>query len=189
MKEKLKFSDIAGLDYAKHQLQEIIDYLRDPTKYLKVGARLRKGVLIYGPPGTGKTMLAKAVSGESNCSFLYTTASEFVEMYVGVGARRVRDLFAQARKNAPCIIFLDEIDGIGAKRSNNSGEGASDQERSTTLNQLLTEMDGFREIENVVVIAATNREKLLDDALVRSGRFDTKIKVNLPNEDDRNGVL
>ncbi|KRW99957.1 P-loop containing nucleoside triphosphate hydrolase [Pseudocohnilembus persalinus] len=189
--QQLRFKDIAGLQEAKEKLTEIISYLKEPQKYQKVGARLRKGVLLYGPPGTGKTMLAKATAGESNSQFLYTTASEFVEMYVGVGAKRVRELFSQAKRKAPCIVFIDEIDGLGQKRSQFSGNdaGGSDQERATTLNQLLTEMDGFQDISNVVVIAATNREKLLDKALVRSGRFDTKIHISMPEEKDRLEIL
>ncbi|KAL4464409.1 hypothetical protein ABPG72_010896 [Tetrahymena utriculariae] len=190
MRVKVKFDQIYGLNHAKSQLQEIIDFLKHPSKYQAVGARLRKGVLIYGPPGTGKTMLAKATAGESNANFIFTTASEFVEMYVGVGAKRVRDLFSKARKFAPCIIFIDEIDGVGSRRKkNDSDQQGADMERATTLNQLLTEMDGFQQMENVVVIAATNRLQLIDDALLRSGRFDTKIKVNLPDEQERKGIL
>ncbi|KAL4427257.1 hypothetical protein ABPG74_011493 [Tetrahymena malaccensis] len=190
MRVKVKFDQIYGLTHAKSQLQEIIDFLKHPSKYQSVGARLRKGVLIYGPPGTGKTMLAKATAGESNANFIFTTASEFVEMYVGVGAKRVRDLFSKARKFAPCIIFIDEIDGVGSRRKNKDSEQqGAEMERATTLNQLLTEMDGFQQMENIVVIAATNRLQLIDDALLRSGRFDTKIKVNLPDEEERKGIL
>ncbi|EAS05449.2 ATP-dependent metalloprotease FtsH (macronuclear) [Tetrahymena thermophila SB210] len=190
MRVKVKFDQIYGLNHAKSQLQEIIDFLKHPSKYQAVGARLRKGVLIYGPPGTGKTMLAKATAGESNANFIFTTASEFVEMYVGVGAKRVRDLFSKARKFAPCIIFIDEIDGVGSRRKNKESEQqGAEMERATTLNQLLTEMDGFQQMENIVVIAATNRLQLIDDALLRSGRFDTKIKVNLPDEEERKGIL
>ena len=159
-------------------------------RYEDIGARLRRGVLLYGPPGTGKTLLAKATAGESKSSFFFTTGSEFVEMYVGMGAKRVRELFEKARKNAPSIVFIDEIDAIGSQRQDKfSSGGGSDQERSSTLNQLLTEMDGFATTSNIVVIAATNRIKLLDDALVRSGRFDIKIKLDLPNLEDRKGIL
>eukprot|EP01017_Pseudomicrothorax_dubius_P018842 TRINITY_DN2076_c0_g1_i2.p1 TRINITY_DN2076_c0_g1~~TRINITY_DN2076_c0_g1_i2.p1 ORF type:complete len:351 (-),score=78.76 TRINITY_DN2076_c0_g1_i2:195-1247(-) len=184
-----RFTDVYGLEKAKRELQEIIDYLKEPEKYRRVGARLRRGVLLYGPPGTGKTLLARAAAGESNASFLYCAASEFVEMYVGVGAKRIRELFQQARSMAPCIVFIDEIDGVGARRNVHHGEQGSDTERNTTLNQLLTEMDGFREHDNVVVIGATNRANLLDDALMRSGRFDTKIKLEMPNPQERVGIL
>eukprot|EP01017_Pseudomicrothorax_dubius_P042251 TRINITY_DN6878_c0_g1_i3.p1 TRINITY_DN6878_c0_g1~~TRINITY_DN6878_c0_g1_i3.p1 ORF type:complete len:162 (+),score=34.18 TRINITY_DN6878_c0_g1_i3:565-1050(+) len=148
---KNRFSDVYGLENVKRELQEIIDYLKDPGRYQRVGARLRRGVLLYGPPGTGKTLLARAAAGESNSAFLYCAASEFVEMYVGVGAKRIRDLFAKARSLAPCIVFIDEIDGVGAKRNVHHGEMGSDNERSTTLNQLLTEMDGFLEGDNITM--------------------------------------
>eukprot|EP00828_Plagiopyla_frontata_P019323 TRINITY_DN2471_c0_g1_i1.p1 TRINITY_DN2471_c0_g1~~TRINITY_DN2471_c0_g1_i1.p1 ORF type:complete len:462 (-),score=83.58 TRINITY_DN2471_c0_g1_i1:12-1397(-) len=183
-----RFSDLFGVEHAKHELQEIIDFLNDPSKYLKIGARLRKGVLIYGPPGTGKTLLAKATAGESQASFFYCSASEFIELYVGMGAKRVRELFNKAKLFQPSIIFIDEIDGIGMKRKS-FGEEVSDTERSTTLNQLLTEMDGFSKQENIVVIAATNRILSLDDALMRSGRFDTKIQIQMPDAKEREGII
>eukprot|EP01016_Furgasonia_blochmanni_P040641 TRINITY_DN5202_c0_g1_i12.p1 TRINITY_DN5202_c0_g1~~TRINITY_DN5202_c0_g1_i12.p1 ORF type:complete len:422 (-),score=80.18 TRINITY_DN5202_c0_g1_i12:311-1576(-) len=189
-RSQVRFTDIYGLDRAKKELQEIIDFLKNPFKYKNVGARLRRGVLLYGPPGTGKTLLAKATAGESNASFISCTASEFVEMYVGVGPKRVRELFAKARSMSPCIIFIDEIDGIGSRRKTSSqSENGGDSERSSTLNQLLTEMDGFRENDNIVVIAATNRVLLIDDALLRSGRFDTKIKVEMPTLPERVGIM
>lgn len=171
---KYYFSDIYGMEEAKKELLEIVEYLKDPLKYQAIGARLRKGVLIYGPPGTGKTLLAKATAGECQANFIYSSASEFIEMYVGVGAKRIRNIFKQAREQQPAIIFIDEIDGIGGKR-NRDGNDQHDSERNNTLNQLLTEIDGFIENQNIVVMAATNRIQSLDDALVRSGRFDSKI--------------
>jgi len=187
----VKFTDIYGLDQAKLSLQEIINYLKNPAKYKAVGARLRRGVLLYGPSGIGKTMLAKAVAGEAGVAFLSCAASEFVELYVGVGPKRVRELFEKARKLSPCIIFIDEIDGIGTKRKSQfSGmESGGDDERTSTLNQLLTEMDGFKENKDIVIIAATNRATLLDEALLRSGRFDTKIKIELPSKEEREGIM
>ncbi|CAK83077.1 unnamed protein product (macronuclear) [Paramecium tetraurelia] len=180
----VKFSNIYGLDHAKKQLQQIIEYLQDPLKYRNVGARLRRGVMIYGPPGTGKTMLAKATATESNVNFLYCSATEFIEVYVGTGPKRVRELFKKARQSSPAIIFIDEIDSIAYKRKNqNFGT------ETVLLNQLLTELDGFKENENIVVIAATNRIQILDEALLRSGRFDIKIEINLPSENERKGIM
>ncbi|CAD8078942.1 unnamed protein product [Paramecium primaurelia] len=187
----VKFANIYGLDHAKKQLQQIIEYLQDPQKFRNVGARLRRGVMIYGPPGTGKTMLAKATATESNVQFLYCSATEFMEIYVGTGPKRVRELFKKARQLAPAIIFIDEIDSIAYKRKNQNfgSETGGDNERVSTLNQLLTELDGFKENENIVVIAATNRIQILDEALLRSGRFDIKIEIQLPSENDRKGIL
>ncbi|CAD8089054.1 unnamed protein product [Paramecium sonneborni] len=187
----VKFCNIYGLDHAKKQLTQIIEYLQDPLKFRNVGARLRRGIMIYGPPGTGKTMLAKATATESNVQFLYCSATEFMEVYVGTGPKRVRELFKKARQTSPAIIFIDEIDSIAYKRKNqNFGvETGGDNERVSTLNQLLTEIDGFKENENIVVIAATNRIQILDDALLRSGRFDIKIEVVLPSENDRKGII
>ncbi len=183
----IKFSDVAGEDEAKESLAEIVDYLHDPSKYTEAGASMPKGILLVGPPGTGKTMLAKAVAGESNVPFFSISGSEFVEMFVGMGASKVRDLFAQAKEKAPCIVFIDEIDAIGQKR-NSGGMGGND-EREQTLNQLLTEMDGFEENTGVIILAATNRPESLDPALTRPGRFDRRVPVELPDLAGREAIL
>ncbi len=183
----IKFSDVAGEDEAKESLAEIVDYLHDPSKYTEAGASMPKGILLVGPPGTGKTMLAKAVAGESNVPFFSISGSEFVEMFVGMGASKVRDLFAQAKEKAPCIVFIDEIDAIGQKR-NGGGMGGND-EREQTLNQLLTEMDGFEENTGVIILAATNRPESLDPALTRPGRFDRRVPVELPDLAGREAIL
>ena len=177
--KKVTFRDVAGADEEKEELQEIVEFLRDPEKYLKLGAHIPKGVLLVGPPGTGKTLLAKAVAGEADVKFLSISGSDFVEMYVGVGASRVRDLFLQAKKEAPAIVFIDEIDAVGRQRG--SGLGGGHDEREQTLNQLLVEMDGFGSNEGVVVLAATNRVDILDPALLRPGRFDRQVYVGLPD--------
>ena len=183
----IRFSDVAGEDEAKESLQEIVDYLHDPTKYTQAGAAMPKGILLVGPPGTGKTMLAKAVAGEANVPFFSISGSEFVEMFVGMGASKVRDLFKQAKEKAPCIVFIDEIDAIGQKR-NSGGYGGND-EREQTLNQLLTEMDGFEENTGVIILAATNRPESLDPALTRPGRFDRRVPVELPDLQGREAIL
>ena len=175
--EGIRFSDVAGEEEAKENLQEIVDYLHNPEKYTKVGASMPKGVLLVGPPGTGKTMLAKAVAGESNVPFFSMSGSEFVEMFVGMGASKVRDLFKQAKEKAPCIVFIDEIDAIGKKRDGQMAGG--NDEREQTLNQLLTEMDGFEGNNGVIILAATNRPESLDPALTRPGRFDRRVPVEL----------
>ena len=181
------FSDVAGADEEKEELQEVVDFLRDPGKYTKIGARIPHGLLLVGPPGTGKTLLARAVAGEADVQFLSISGSDFVEMYVGVGASRVRDLFAQAKKVAPAIIFIDEIDAVGRKRG--SGLGGGHDEKEQTLNQLLVEMDGFGRTEGVIVLAATNRPDILDPALLRPGRFDRQIYVGAPDSKGREEVL
>lgn len=183
----IRFSDVAGEDEAKESLQEIVDYLHDPTKYTQAGAAMPKGILLVGPPGTGKTMLAKAVAGEANVPFFSISGSEFLEMFVGMGASKVRDLFKQAKEKAPCIVFIDEIDAIGQKR-NSGGYGGND-EREQTLNQLLTEMDGFEENTGVIILAATNRPESLDPALTRPGRFDRRVPVELPDLQGREAIL
>ena len=183
----IRFADVAGEDEAKESLSEIVDYLHNPEKYRQAGASMPKGVLLVGPPGTGKTMLAKAVAGESGVPFFSISGSEFVEMFVGVGASKVRDLFRQAKEKAPCIVFIDEIDAIGQKRSS-SGLGAND-EREQTLNQLLTEMDGFEDNTGVIILAATNRPESLDPALTRPGRFDRRVPVELPDLQGREAIL
>ena len=185
--KKVTFQDVAGADEEKEELQEIVEFLRDPEKYLKLGAHIPKGVLLVGPPGTGKTLLAKAVAGEAGVKFLSISGSDFVEMYVGVGASRVRDLFAQAKKDAPAIVFIDEIDAVGRQRG--SGLGGGHDEREQTLNQLLVEMDGFAHNEGVVVLAATNRVDILDPALLRPGRFDRQVYVGLPDIRGREEIL
>ena len=185
--EGIKFSDVAGEDEAKENLSEIVDYLHNPNKYKEVGAAMPKGILLVGPPGTGKTMLAKAVAGESNVPFFSMSGSEFVEMFVGMGASKVRDLFKQAKEKAPCIVFIDEIDAIGQKR--NSGAYGGNDEREQTLNQLLTEMDGFEENTGVIILAATNRPESLDPALTRPGRFDRRVPVELPDLKGREDIL
>ena len=182
----IKFSDVAGEDEAKENLQEIVDYLHDPNKYKTIGASMPKGVLLVGPPGTGKTMLAKAVAGESNVPFFSISGSEFVEMFVGMGASKVRDLFKQAKEKAPCIVFIDEIDTIGKKRD---GQIGGNDEREQTLNQLLTEMDGFEGNNGVIILAATNRPDSLDPALTRPGRFDRRVPVELPDLKGREAIL
>ena len=183
----IKFDDIYGYEETKKDLKEIIDYMRAPDKYRAAGARIRRGVLLYGPSGTGKTMLAKALANEAGVSFIYQSATEFLEVYVGVGPKRVRDLFDNARKMAPCIVFLDELDAVGKRFTKTSLK--DNYETNATINQLLVEMDGFEETDQVVVIAASNREKFIETALLRSGRFDLKIKVDLPSRDDRAGIL
>lgn len=185
IKTNISFKDVAGCDEAKIELVEIVDFLKDPTKYKNANAKIPKGVLLEGSPGTGKTLLAKAVAGEANVPFFYASGSQFIEMFVGVGASRVRELFETAKKSSPCIIFLDEIDAIGKQR----GGGFGNEEREQTLNQILTNMDGFIENEGVVVIAATNRMDILDSALTRPGRFDRKIKVGLPDQYGRKDIL
>ena len=185
--EGIRFSDVAGEEEAKENLQEIVDYLHNPEKYTKVGASMPKGVLLVGPPGTGKTMLAKAVAGESNVPFFSMSGSEFVEMFVGMGASKVRDLFKQAKEKAPCIVFIDEIDAIGKKRDGQMAGG--NDEREQTLNQLLTEMDGFEGNNGVIILAATNRPESLDPALTRPGRFDRRVPVELPDLEGREAIL
>ncbi len=184
--EGIKFSDVAGEDEAKESLSEIVEYLHDPSKYRNIGATMPKGILLVGPPGTGKTMLAKAVAGESNVPFFSMSGSEFVEMFVGMGASKVRDLFKQAKEKAPCIVFIDEIDAIGQKRDGRLG---GNDEREQTLNQLLTEMDGFEDNTGVVILAATNRPESLDPALTRPGRFDRRVPVELPDLKGREDIL
>ena len=186
-KSKVAFKDIAGSDEAKQDLEEVVEFLKYPKKFAEVGAKIPKGVLLVGPPGTGKTMLARATAGEANAPFFSISGSEFVEMFVGVGASRVRDLFSKAKKNAPCIIFVDEIDAVGRKRG--SGMGGGHDEREQTLNQILVEMDGFEQGENVIVLAATNRADVLDPALLRPGRFDRRVNIGLPDRKDREAIL
>ncbi|MCA9318506.1 ATP-dependent zinc metalloprotease FtsH [Candidatus Saccharibacteria bacterium] len=186
-KDKVVFSDVAGQAEAKQDLQEVVEFLKFPKKFDKLGARIPKGVLLVGPPGTGKTMLARAVAGEAGVPFFSISGSEFVEMFVGVGASRVRDLFAKAKKNAPCIIFVDEIDAVGRRRG--SGMGGGHDEREQTLNQILVEMDGFEQGQNVIVLAATNRADVLDPALLRPGRFDRRVGIGLPDRPDREAIL
>ena len=186
--EGIHFADVAGEDEAKENLQEIVNYLHDPSKYKEIGASMPKGILLVGPPGTGKTMLAKAVAGESNVPFFSISGSEFVEMFVGMGASKVRDLFRQAKEKAPCIVFIDEIDAIGGKRSGGQYGGGND-EREQTLNQLLTEMDGFEGNSGVIILAATNRPESLDPALTRPGRFDRRVPVELPDLKGREAIL
>ena len=185
--EGIKFDDVAGEDEAKENLQEVVNYLHDPSKYKEIGASMPKGILLVGPPGTGKTMLAKAVAGESQVPFFSISGSEFVEMFVGMGASKVRDLFSQAKEKAPCIVFIDEIDAIGQKRS--GGQYGGNDEREQTLNQLLTEMDGFDSSNGVIILAATNRPESLDPALTRPGRFDRRVPVELPDLLGREAIL
>jgi len=182
-----RFSDVAGLKEEKEEVQELIDFLKNPKKFQKLGARIPKGVLLVGPPGTGKTLLAKAVAGEANVPFYYISGSDFVELFVGVGASRVRDMFKQAKQNAPCLIFIDEIDAVGRQRG--TGLGGGHDEREQTLNQLLTEMDGFGANEGIIIIAATNRPDVLDPALLRPGRFDRQVTVSLPDSHEREEIL
>ena len=184
---KVTFKDVAGLKEEKEEVKELIDFLKDPKKFQKLGARIPKGVLLMGPPGTGKTLLAKAVAGEADVPFYFISGSDFVELFVGVGASRVRDMFQQAKRNAPCLIFIDEIDAVGRQRG--TGLGGGHDEREQTLNQLLTEMDGFGENEGIIIIAATNRPDVLDPALLRPGRFDRQVTVNLPDVKGREEIL
>ena len=186
-KDKVKFSDVAGSVEEKEELQEIVDFLKNPKKYQQLGAKIPKGVLLYGAPGTGKTLLARAVAGEAGVKFFYISGSDFVEMLVGVGASRVRSLFADAKKEAPSVVFIDEIDAVGRKRG--AGLGGGQDEREQTLNQILVEMDGFDVTSNVIVMAATNRVDVLDPALLRPGRFDRRIMVNMPDADEREAIL
>ena len=184
----IKFDDVEGVDEAEESLREVVDYLHDPKKYTEIGAQMPKGILLVGPPGTGKTMLAKAVAGEANVPFFSMSGSEFVEMFVGMGASKVRDLFKQAKEKAPCIVFIDEIDAIGGKRAAGGISGGHD-EREQTLNQLLTEMDGFEGNSGVIILAATNRPESLDPALTRPGRFDRRVPVELPDLKGREAIL
>jgi cell division protease FtsH len=186
-KEKIMFKDVAGSNEAKEDLEEIVDFLKNPKKYESVGARIPQGMLLVGPPGTGKTLLARAVAGEADVPFFSLSGSEFVEMFVGVGASRVRDLFTKAKKNSPAIIFIDEIDAVGRRRG--SGMGGGHDEREQTLNQILVEMDGFEQGQNVIVLAATNRSDVLDPALLRPGRFDRRVNIGLPDRKDREAIL
>jgi cell division protease FtsH len=186
-KTKITFDDVAGCDESKEELQEIIEFLKDPAKFQKLGGKIPKGVLLFGSPGTGKTLLAKAVAGEAGVPFFSSSGSEFVEMFVGVGASRVRDLFDQGRKNAPCLLFVDEIDAVGRHRF--AGIGGGHDEREQTLNQLLVEMDGFDTVLGVILIAATNRPDVLDPALLRPGRFDRQITVPAPDLKGREEIL
>jgi cell division protease FtsH len=185
--EKVTFEDVAGIDEAKEELSEIVEFLRDPKKFTRLGGRIPKGVLLMGPPGTGKTLLARAIAGEAGVPFFSISGSDFVEMFVGVGASRVRDLFMQGKKHAPCIIFIDEIDAVGRHRG--AGLGGGHDEREQTLNQLLVEMDGFESNEGVILISATNRPDVLDPALLRPGRFDRQVIVSLPDIRGREKIL
>src|ERR1700712_3753816 len=184
---RVTFDDVAGIDEAKAELQEIVEFLKDPQKFQRLGGKIPKGVLLVGPPGTGKTLLARAIAGEANVPFFTISGSDFVEMFVGVGASRVRDMFEQGKKSAPCIIFIDEIDAVGRHRG--AGLGGGNDEREQTLNQMLVEMDGFESNEGVILIAATNRPDVLDPALLRPGRFDRQITVNLPDVKGREQIL
>merc|ERR1711939_851648 len=184
---QVTFTDVAGIEGAKLELTEVVEFLKKPEKFTAVGARIPKGVLLVGPPGTGKTLLAKAIAGEAGVPFFSISGSEFVEMFVGVGASRVRDLFKKAKENSPCIIFIDEIDAVGRQRG--TGIGGGNDEREQTLNQLLTEMDGFEGNTGIIVIAATNRPDVLDSALMRPGRFDRQIMVELPDRRGREAIL
>ena len=186
-KNKITFKDVAGVEEAKDEVQEIVEFLRDPKKFQKLGGRIPKGVLMVGPPGTGKTLLARAIAGEADVPFFSISGSDFVEMFVGVGASRVRDMFEQGKKSAPCLIFIDEIDAVGRHRGH--GLGGGHDEREQTLNALLVEMDGFDTQEGVIIIAATNRPDVLDPALLRPGRFDRQITVNLPDVKGREEIL
>ncbi len=187
--KKITFSDVAGIDEAKVELYEIVDYLKNPEKFMKLGGKIPRGCLLVGPPGNGKTLLAKAVAGEASVPFLSISGSDFVEMFVGVGASRVRDMFAQAKKHAPCILFIDEIDAVGRQRAGGSGFNLGNDEREQTLNQLLVEMDGFSDNSNVIVLAATNRAEVLDKALLRPGRFDRQVIIPLPDVNGREKIL
>src|SRR5699024_7636101 len=185
--EKVTYDDVAGIEEEKEELKEIVDFLKSPRKYIELGARIPKGVLLVGPPGTGKTYLSKAVAGEAGVPFFSISGSDFVEMFVGVGASRVRDLFEQAKKNSPCIIFIDEIDAVGRKRG--AGLGGGHDEREQTLNQLLVEMDGFGTNEGIILMAATNRPDILDPAILRPGRFDRTVYVGAPDVRGREAIL
>ncbi len=187
-KKKVTFDDVAGAEEAKEEVEEIVDFLKDPQKFQRLGGKIPKGVLLVGPPGTGKTLLARAISGEADVPFFSISGSDFVEMFVGVGASRVRDMFEQAKKSAPCIVFIDEIDAVGRQRGQ-GGVGGGHDEREQTLNQLLVEMDGFNENEGVIIMAATNRPDVLDKALLRPGRFDRRVTVGLPDLDGREAIL
>ena len=184
---QVTFTDVAGIEGAKLELTEVVDFLKNPDRFTAVGAKIPKGVLLVGPPGTGKTLLAKAVAGEAGVPFFSISGSEFVEMFVGVGASRVRDLFEQAKKNAPCIVFIDEIDAVGRQRG--AGLGGGNDEREQTLNQLLTEMDGFEGNTGIIIVAATNRPDVLDAALMRPGRFDRQVTVDRPDYSGRLQIL
>ena len=184
----ITFADVAGLEGAKVEVKEIVDFLKNPSKYTELGGKIPKGALLVGPPGTGKTLLAKAVAGEAKVPFFSLSGSDFVEMFVGVGASRVRDLFKTAKEKAPCIVFIDEIDAIGRARSKSLASGSND-ERENTLNQLLTEMDGFGTNAGVIILAATNRADILDKALLRAGRFDRQIHVELPDVEERKAIF
>ena len=184
---RVTFDDVAGIDEAKGELQEIVEFLKDPQKFQRLGGKIPKGVLLVGPPGTGKTLLARAIAGEANVPFFTISGSDFVEMFVGVGASRVRDMFEQGKKNAPCIIFIDEIDAVGRHRG--AGLGGGNDEREQTLNQMLVEMDGFESNEGVILIAATNRPDVLDPALLRPGRFDRQVVVPNPDVNGREKIL
>ena len=184
---KVTFADVAGCDESKEELKEVVDYLRDPARFSRLGAKVPKGVLLLGPPGAGKTLLARACSGEADVPFFSISGSDFVEMFVGVGAARVRDMFEQARKNQPCIVFIDEIDAVGRQRG--AGLGGGHDEREQTLNQLLVEMDGFNVSSGIILIAATNRPDILDPALLRPGRFDRHIVVDRPDRNGREAIL
>jgi len=186
-RDKITMTDVAGCDEAKEEISEVVEFLKDPKKFTKMGGRIPKGILLVGPPGTGKTLLAKAVAGEADVPFFSVSGSDFVEMFVGVGASRVRDMFEQGRKNAPCIIFIDEIDAVGRQRG--AGLGGGNDEREQTLNSLLVEMDGFDTTEGVIIVAATNRPDVLDNALLRPGRFDRQIYVDLPDLIGREQIL
>src|SRR5438105_13549200 len=186
-KHKITVTDVAGVEEAKDEVQELVEFLRDPKKFQKLGGRIPKGVLMVGPPGTGKTLLARAIAGEADVPFFSISGSDFVEMFVGVGGSRVRDVFEQGKKNAPCIIFIDEIDAVGRHRG--AGLGGGHDEREQTLNQLLVEMDGFESNEGVILIAATNRPDVLDAALLRPGRFDRRVVVARPDVRGREGIL
>ena len=186
---KVSFKDVAGVEEAKAELMEVVDFLKHPKKYQQLGGRIPKGVLLVGPPGTGKTLLAKAVSGEAGVPFFSISGSEFIEMFVGVGAARVRDLFEQAKQKAPCIIFIDELDAIGKSRAGGRGMIFTNDEREQTLNQLLAEMDGFDTSKGVIIMAATNTPEVLDPALMRAGRFDRQIIVDRPDLEGREAIL
>jgi len=188
VENKITFKDVAGLAEAKQEIEEIVAFLKNPSKYTELGGKIPKGALLVGPPGTGKTLLAKAVAGEADVPFFSMSGSDFVEMFVGVGASRVRDLFRQAKEKAPCIIFIDEIDAVGRARGKNPNMGSND-ERENTLNQLLTEMDGFGSNSGVIILAATNRADILDKALLRAGRFDRQIHVDLPDVNERKQIF